>query len=162
MKASSRLGDVLIRQNRISREQLDHVMRETKINGDTLTAQLVKQDLFTENELVTAMSEADPAIADFSVGPDIAGRRHAWFLICDEVPKGDWLTRLDNLLRARNLDYDDYRGDGRIHAPTAVAVRDRAAYLTRLKREEGGQRKFPRLLTPDETAALLAHYTSQG
>jgi len=56
MKASSRLGDVLIRQNRISREQWDHVTREAKIHGDTLTAQLVKQKLFTENELVTFVS----------------------------------------------------------------------------------------------------------
>jgi type IV pilus assembly protein PilB len=57
MKAS-RLGDILIRQNRISREQLDHVMREAKRNGGTLTSQLVKQKLFTENELVTFVSRS--------------------------------------------------------------------------------------------------------
>ena len=57
MKAS-RLGDILIKQNRISREQLDHVKREAKLNGGTLTAQLVKQELFTENELVTFVSRS--------------------------------------------------------------------------------------------------------
>jgi type IV pilus assembly protein PilB len=54
----SRLGDILIRQNRISREQLDNVMREAKLNGDTLTSQLVKQNLFTEHELVTFVSRS--------------------------------------------------------------------------------------------------------
>jgi type IV pilus assembly protein PilB len=59
MKAPpSRLGDILIRQNRISREQLDNVKREAKLNGDTLTSQLVKQKLFTELELVTFVSRS--------------------------------------------------------------------------------------------------------
>ncbi len=59
MKAlSSRLGDILIRKNRISREQLDHVIREITLNGGTLTSQLVKQKLFTENELVTFASRS--------------------------------------------------------------------------------------------------------
>jgi type IV pilus assembly protein PilB len=54
----SRLGDILIKQNRISREQLDHIMREAKRSGDTLTAQLVKQKLFTENELMMFVSRS--------------------------------------------------------------------------------------------------------
>jgi len=48
----SRLGDILLRQQRITREQLDHVIREAQLNGDTLTAQLVKQQIFNENELI--------------------------------------------------------------------------------------------------------------
>jgi type IV pilus assembly protein PilB len=55
---TSRLGDILIRQNRISRDQLDHIKREAKRNGDTLTAQLVRQKLFTENELVMFVSRS--------------------------------------------------------------------------------------------------------
>ncbi len=54
----SRLGDMLIRQNRISSEQLDNVMREAKLNGGTLTSQLVKQNLFSENELVMFVSRS--------------------------------------------------------------------------------------------------------
>ena len=50
--ASSRLGDILLQQNRITREQLDQVVRDVRVNGTTLTAQLVKGELFTEEELV--------------------------------------------------------------------------------------------------------------
>ncbi|ATX82642.1 type IV pilus assembly protein PilB [Mariprofundus ferrinatatus] len=48
----SRLGDILLRQHRITREQLDRVVREAKLNGESLTKQLVKQDIFTEEQLV--------------------------------------------------------------------------------------------------------------
>ena len=48
----SRLGDVLLKQERVSRDQLDNVLREAKLNGGTMISQLVKQKLFTENELV--------------------------------------------------------------------------------------------------------------
>lgn len=48
----SRLGDILLRQQRITRDQLDHLLREARLHGDTLTMQLVKQEIFTEEELV--------------------------------------------------------------------------------------------------------------
>ena len=48
----SRLGDVLLKQEKVSRDQLDNVIREAKLNGGTMISQLVKQKLFTENELV--------------------------------------------------------------------------------------------------------------
>lgn len=48
----SRLGDILLKQERVSREQLDIVNRDAKLNGSTLISQLVKQKLFTEDELV--------------------------------------------------------------------------------------------------------------
>jgi len=54
----SRLGDILLRQHRITREQFDHVMREAKLSGDTLAAQLVKQQIFSENELVAFVARA--------------------------------------------------------------------------------------------------------
>jgi len=47
----TRLGDILLRKQVITREQLDNVLREMKLNGDTLTAQLVKQNIFTEIDL---------------------------------------------------------------------------------------------------------------
>ncbi len=47
----SRLGDILLRKQEITKEQLDNVLREMKLNGDTLTAQLVKQNIFTEIDL---------------------------------------------------------------------------------------------------------------
>ncbi len=48
---STRLGDILLRQKRITREQLDQVLREMNLHGDTLISQLVKQNLFTEEEI---------------------------------------------------------------------------------------------------------------
>jgi len=54
----TRLGEILIRQQRITREQLDSVLREMKLHGDTLTAQLVKQNIFTEEELGQFISKA--------------------------------------------------------------------------------------------------------
>ncbi|MFQ5581909.1 MAG: type IV-A pilus assembly ATPase PilB [Mariprofundaceae bacterium] len=54
----TRLGDILLRQERITREQLDNVLRESKLHGDTLTSQLVKQNLFTEEELAQFISKS--------------------------------------------------------------------------------------------------------
>ena len=54
----SRLGDILLRQQRITRDQLEHLLREAKLNGDTLTAQLVKQNIFTEEQLVAFVSRS--------------------------------------------------------------------------------------------------------
>ncbi|MDJ0838245.1 MAG: GH3 auxin-responsive promoter family protein [Acidobacteriota bacterium] len=112
----------------------------------------------TEKELELAMAACDPFIPDFSLGPYVPGRRHVWFLMTPETPPNDWLETLDRNLRAGNEDYDDYRGDGRIEAPFAVAVPDRGAFLKQLGREEGGQRKFPRLLSPQEVETLLDLY----
>jgi len=47
----SRLGDILLRKQSITKEQLEHVQREMKLNGDTITATLVKQNIFTEVDL---------------------------------------------------------------------------------------------------------------
>jgi len=52
----SRLGDILLKHGRIDRPQLDKLLRETRLHGDTLTAQLIKQGLFSENELVAFIS----------------------------------------------------------------------------------------------------------
>jgi len=71
----SRLGDILLRQRRITREQFDHVMREAKLSGDTLTAQLVKQQIFTENELIAFVARAFGApvidLEGVTVEPDV-------------------------------------------------------------------------------------------
>jgi len=99
-----------------------------------------------------------PCFADFALGPDIEARRHVWFLIGERPTAEDWLERLDGFLRRHNEDYDDYRGDGRINAPVMLALPDRARFLQALGREEGGQRKFPRLLTPAEVAAMLKSF----
>jgi type IV pilus assembly protein PilB len=47
----SRLGDILLKNQSITKEQLEHVQRETKLSGDTITAQLIKQNIFTEIDL---------------------------------------------------------------------------------------------------------------
>jgi len=54
----SRLGDILLKQKRISREQLDLVLRGSKLHGDTMTAQLIRQNIFDERELVKFMARS--------------------------------------------------------------------------------------------------------
>ncbi len=54
----SRLGDMLLRQQRISREQLEMVQRKSRLNGDSLTLQLVQQDIFTEPDLVAFLARS--------------------------------------------------------------------------------------------------------
>ncbi|HKJ83136.1 MAG TPA: type IV-A pilus assembly ATPase PilB [Mariprofundaceae bacterium] len=54
---STRLGDMLLRQRRITLEQLHQVTREMKLHGDSLISQLVKQNLFTEEELTDFISK---------------------------------------------------------------------------------------------------------
>ncbi|MDX8406189.1 MAG: type II secretion system protein GspE, partial [Mariprofundus sp.] len=48
----SRLGDILLKHGRIERQKLDIVLRESRLHGDTVTAQLVKQEVFSESDLV--------------------------------------------------------------------------------------------------------------
>jgi len=55
---STRLGDILLRQKRITREQLDNVIREMNLNGDTLVSQLVKQNLFAEEEITKFIAKS--------------------------------------------------------------------------------------------------------
>lgn len=109
----------------------------------------------TEKELELAMAGMESAFSDFSLGSDVPNRRHVWFLVGQDAPGDGWMEQLDQRLRSGNEDYDDYRGDGRINPPTFQMVNNRGAYLTQLGREEGGQRKFPRILSVEETAQLL-------
>ncbi|MDQ6959059.1 MAG: type IV-A pilus assembly ATPase PilB [Mariprofundaceae bacterium] len=55
---STRLGDILLRQKRITREQLDNIIREMNLNGDTLVSQLVKQNLFAEEEITKFIAKS--------------------------------------------------------------------------------------------------------
>lgn len=76
----SRLGDILLKNQSITKEQLEHVQRETKLSGDTITAQLVKQNIFTEIDLAKLVGklfgrpvidlskvEVDPGLTKLSV-----------------------------------------------------------------------------------------------
>ena len=76
----SRLGDILLKNQSITKEQLENVQRETKLNGDTITAQLVKQNIFTEIDLAKLIGklfgrpvidlskvEIDPGLTKLSV-----------------------------------------------------------------------------------------------
>ena len=47
----TRLGDILLSKQAINKEQLAHAHREMKLNGVSLTAELVKSGLFTEESL---------------------------------------------------------------------------------------------------------------
>ena len=76
----TRLGDILLRKQEITKEQLDSVLREVKLNGETLIATLVKQNIFTEIDLAKFIGksfgrpvvnldkiEIDPEITKLSV-----------------------------------------------------------------------------------------------
>ncbi|OIO70932.1 MAG: type IV-A pilus assembly ATPase PilB [Zetaproteobacteria bacterium CG12_big_fil_rev_8_21_14_0_65_55_1124] len=54
----SRLADILLRQNKLSREQLDNVLREMNLAGETLIFQLVKQNIFTSEEITEFISRS--------------------------------------------------------------------------------------------------------
>jgi len=55
---STRLADILLRQKRITQEQLDHVIRAVDINGGTLVSQLINQNLFTEEEITNFIAKS--------------------------------------------------------------------------------------------------------
>jgi type IV pilus assembly protein PilB len=54
----TRLGDILVRLKRITPEQLETAKREMNLQGDTMTAELVKMNIFTEEELAEIISKA--------------------------------------------------------------------------------------------------------
>jgi len=53
----SRLGDLLLRHQHINREDLDMLIREAMLHGDTLTSQLVGKNFFKEQELVEFLAK---------------------------------------------------------------------------------------------------------
>lgn len=54
----SRLADILLRQNKLTREQLDDVLREMNLSGETLIFQLIKQGIFTSEEITEFISRS--------------------------------------------------------------------------------------------------------
>jgi len=69
----SRLGDILLKHGRIDRQQLDKLLKETRLHGDTLTSQLVKQGIFTENELVAFIARTYGCrVVDVSASESVA------------------------------------------------------------------------------------------
>jgi len=142
-----RIGDCLV-FSKTDPLTLSHVSRDKTTSAF--------DEKVTEREVEDAMVAGESPVADFSMGPDVENRHHIWFLVGSRPRSEDWLAALDSRLRESNQDYDDYRGDGRIKHPKQIAVEDRAAFLKLLGREEGGQRKFPRLLSPDEVAKARA------
>lgn len=54
----TRLGDILLRKNAITQEQLEEAMKNMNLNGETLTSSLVKAAVFTEDQLVKFISQS--------------------------------------------------------------------------------------------------------
>ncbi|OIP99956.1 MAG: type IV-A pilus assembly ATPase PilB [Zetaproteobacteria bacterium CG2_30_46_52] len=54
----TRLGDILLRKNAITVEQLESAQQSMKLNGETLTHALVKLGVFSEDELVKFISQS--------------------------------------------------------------------------------------------------------
>jgi len=68
----TRLGDILLRKNAITDDQLSDALKDAKMNGETLTSVLVKKDIFTEDGLVKFISQSfgRPAIELLSLDID--------------------------------------------------------------------------------------------
>ena len=68
----TRLGDILLRKKAISKEQLEEAQKNMRLNSESLTATIVKMELFTEDELVKFISQAfgRPAIDLLSLDID--------------------------------------------------------------------------------------------
>ena len=68
----TRLGDILLRKNAITQEQLEQAEKDMKLNGETLTTSLVKHGVFTEDKLVKFISSSfgRPAIELKSIDID--------------------------------------------------------------------------------------------
>ena len=54
----TRLGDMLVRLQRITVDQLEAVKREMTLQGDSLTTELVKMNIFSEDELAGVIAKA--------------------------------------------------------------------------------------------------------
>ena len=54
----SRLADILLRQNKLTREQFDAVLRDMNLSGDTLISTLVKQNIFSAEEITEFISRS--------------------------------------------------------------------------------------------------------
>jgi len=54
----SRLADILLRQNKLTREQLDNVLREMNLSGETLIFQLIKLGIFSSEEITEFISRS--------------------------------------------------------------------------------------------------------
>ena len=141
-----RIGDRLVFRS-LDPLVLDYVTRDKTTSAF--------DEKVTEKEIEDAFASYGDRVCDYAVGPDIEARCHRWFLISSRTPSQQEAERIDWQLRQSNLDYDDYRGDGRIVAPQFHAVSSRSSFLKVLGRQEGGQRKFPRLLSSEEVRLLL-------
>jgi len=130
----------------------DPIRIDTVFRAQTTTA---FDEKVTEEQVLLAVQKTCSDIADFSLGPDLKANAHAWFLLTEQDLPANLAGELDKALRSLNQDYDDYREDGRIREPSVTICRDRTAFLKQLGREEGGQRKFPRLLSPEEVQRLI-------
>ena len=108
----------------------------------------------SEEQVILATRKILPQVTDFSMGPDLKEKRHQWFIFSDNHFSNGKSEALDRTLRSLNQDYDDYRQDGRIQAPCLITVTDRKLFLETIGRQEGGQRKFPRLLDAREVDSL--------
>ncbi len=54
---STRLGDLLLREGVLSREQLDEVVRDMNVNGGTLISQLIKRKICSEESIIDFISK---------------------------------------------------------------------------------------------------------
>ncbi len=89
-------------------------------------------------------------VNEFMVGPDIAGRRHAWVLALGDGHSPDTselAMRLDNTLRYMNADYAAFRFQGRINPPYVLPVGKDVIYRWSkdVRGKLGGQSKIPHI-----------------
>ncbi len=114
--------------------------------------------------IVTACAAAHAEVAEFHVAPRYAnvrslGRGHEWFVEFRREPADvrRFARSLDDALRARNVDYDEHRGNNvDIGPPVVVSLADGTFFAT-MKRlgRLGGQHKVPQLANDRRFAEAL-------
>jgi hypothetical protein len=135
------------------------------------------EEKVTQSEVEEAVAALDRVhglmVNEFMVGPDIAGRRHAWVLALGDGHRPDsseLSMRLDNTLRKLNADYAAFRFQGRIQQPYVLPVGKDVIYRWSkdVRGKLGGQSKIPHIdptVDGDMIKSLLGYcrqFTSDG
>ncbi|MRR55127.1 MAG: hypothetical protein EG822_11550 [Deltaproteobacteria bacterium] len=108
-------------------------------------------------------------VQEFLVGPQIADRRHLWFLALRHGSISDsarFAEHLDASLARQNADYATFRSQGRIQRPEVVPVAEGLIYTwsKEIHGKLGGQSKIPHIdPTPDgEMARSLLDFAGRA
>ncbi len=117
-----------------------------------------------EYSLMKAAEEEGVKVTEFTVAPLIGQERsyHEWFVEFEQEPHdlGRFAMRVDNLLREKNIYYDDLIS-GNILSPLSIRPVKKNGFIEYMKSvgKLGGQNKVPRLSNDRKLADELKRFT---